>query len=172
MIQTRGIKNFKSLRQIPKSDDQTLEFDRLNVLVGPNGSGKSAVLQAIDFLRAFFMSSVEVYLQERGWNFRDLPNLRERNKVIRWTIVAALSPDENGNAAGQYIYHVTLSSKRYLSIGSEFLGYLAEGTDTHEVLLNRKGRRILLENRHSKEKELLPGLSLPSSAISRLDPSD
>ena len=100
MIQTLGIKNFKSLRQIPKSDDQTLEFDRLNVLVGPNGNGKSAVLQAIDFLRAFFMSSVEVYLQERGWNFRDLPNLRERNKVIRWTIVAALSPDENGNAAG------------------------------------------------------------------------
>ena len=172
MIQTLEIKNFKSLRQIPRSDDQTLEFDRVNVLVGPNGSGKSALLQAIDFLRAFFMSSVEVYLQELGWNFRDLPNLRERNKVIRWDIITDLSPDENGKAAGIYSYHVTLSPKRYLSIGTEYLGYSAEGTNTYEVLLKRKGRRILLVNRRIKEEEIFPGLSLPASALSRLDPSD
>ena len=71
MIKNLSISNFKNLRNV-----SALECDRINVLIGPNGSGKSSFLQAIDFLRAFFMTSVEVYLKEREWDYRDLPNLR------------------------------------------------------------------------------------------------
>ena len=66
MITGLAITNFKNLARIP-TEGEMLPVGPLNVLIGPNGSGKSSFLQAIDFLRAFFRSSVEVYLQERGW---------------------------------------------------------------------------------------------------------
>jgi predicted ATP-dependent endonuclease of OLD family len=73
----------------------------LNVLIGPNGSGKSSFLQAIDFSRTFFRSSVEVYLQERGWNSRDLADLRETAKnllsnEVRVNAVFQLLEGDNG----------------------------------------------------------------------------
>src|SRR5437762_1208990 len=84
----RAMINFKNLARIPAAEGELLPVGPLNVLIGPNGSGKSSFLQAIDFLRAFFRSSVEVYLQERGWDYRDLPNLRQTGKAIRWEVEA------------------------------------------------------------------------------------
>ena len=63
MIKRFRVQNFKSLK------DVEMELAPVNVLIGPNGAGKSAVLQALDFVRAFFMSSIEVYLQQRGWDY-------------------------------------------------------------------------------------------------------
>ena len=91
MIKKLGISNFKNLRNV-----SGLGCDRINALIGPNGSGKSSFLQAIDFLRAFFLTSVEVYLHAREWDYRDLPNLREAHQRIGWDMEAELPPGTNG----------------------------------------------------------------------------
>ena len=111
MIKKFSVSNFKNLRSV-----LDLECDRINALIGPNGSGKSSFLQAIDFLRAFFLTSVEVYLQEREWDYRDLPNLREAHKRISWDVEAELPADLDGRGAGFYHYMVALSPRRYLGV--------------------------------------------------------
>src|SRR5580692_9579286 len=74
MITGFSIENFKSLARLPEAEGNQLPFGPINVLIGPNGCGKSSLLQAIDFLRAFFRSSVELYLDEHHWEYNDLPN--------------------------------------------------------------------------------------------------
>src|SRR5438874_424067 len=106
MITGLAVTNFKNLARIPAGEGQLVPFGPLNVLIGPNGCGKSSLLQAIDFLRAFFRSSVEVYLQERGWDYRDLPNLRQTGKTISWEVSAELEANEHGHGAGRYGYTV------------------------------------------------------------------
>jgi AAA15 family ATPase/GTPase len=64
-----SIRNFKNLAEVPAVEGELIPFGPINVLIGPNGSGKVSLLQAIDFLRAFFMSSVELYLKDRGWDY-------------------------------------------------------------------------------------------------------
>src|SRR5579864_7896049 len=117
MITGLAITNFKNLAGIPGVEDQLLRLGPLNVLIGPNGCGKSSFLQAIDFLRAFFRSSIEVYLQERGWNYRDLPNLRQTSKSIRWELQVQLEADEHGYGAGEYTYIVELQPRKHLGVG-------------------------------------------------------
>ena len=111
MLTGFSIRNFKNLEGIPEQDGELIQFGRLNVLIGPNGCGKSSLLQSIDFLRAFFMSSVEVYLKERGWDYSDLPNLRQTSKTVRWELTAELGPDDSGLSAGRYHYIVTLQPR-------------------------------------------------------------
>jgi len=99
-----SIRNFKNLEAVPANEGELIPFGRVNVLIGPNGCGKSSLLQSIDFLRAFFMSSVELYLKDRGWDYSDLPNLRQTSKIIRWKLIAELGPDDSGLCAGRYHY--------------------------------------------------------------------
>jgi predicted ATPase len=165
MITSFRVQNFKSLVDI----GEKFTPQALNVIIGPNGSGKSSLLQAIDFLRAFFMSSVELYLQEKGWDFRDIPNLRQTSKVIRWDLTVKLDGDEHGSGAGRYEYSIRLSPKRYLTIGSEQLRYAASGGSAR-VILNREGRKVAVWN--SKTRELEVGsYRVPASVISTYDPS-
>ena len=103
MLTGFSIRNFKNLAAVPPVEGELIPFGPINVLIGPNGSGKSSLLQAIDFLRAFLRSSVEVYLQERGWEANDLPNLRNTSKSIRWELTAELDADEEGCGAGVII---------------------------------------------------------------------
>src|SRR5436309_1297960 len=107
-----AIRNFKNLVSIPEAQDQLLPLGPLNVLIGPNGCGKSSLLQAIDFLRAFFQSSVEVYLREKGWEYDDLPNLRQEARKITWHLQADLDADAEGRGAGRYDYLITLQPRR------------------------------------------------------------
>ncbi len=158
MIKHFRIQNFKILR------DVRMEPSSVNVLVGPNGCGKSSVLQAIDFLRAFFMSSIEVYLQKEGWEYKDIPNVSAGSKTIRWEVSIQLSADKEGRGEGQYDYSVTLSPRRYLAIGNEELGYTPpDGKRT--LLLKRSGRRGVIYD--SLRERLYPFLvpNLLSSAI-------
>jgi len=169
MITGLSIRNFKSLALIPADESQSLEFGPLNVLIGPNGCGKSSLLQAIDFLRAFFRSSVELYLKDKGWDFRDLPNLRQSSKTIRWHVMVALGPDKDGRGAGTYAYQISVQPRRHLGIGLEGLVHCPpQGKPT--VLLARRGRSCTLLNRLTGEPEKLQVMSLPASLISRLDP--
>ena len=170
MIKAFSISNFKNLLEVPDKDEY-LHFNPINVLIGPNGCGKSSFLQAIDFLRAFMRSSVEVYLQERGWDYRDLPNLRQTSKIIRWSIVADLDADKNGQCAGEYTYSVTLQPHRHLGVGVERLQWRSpSGGDI--MLLDRKGRKCRLLNRKTNTEERLLTVSLPASLMSRLETAD
>jgi predicted ATPase len=138
-----AVRNFKNLVAIPPEEGQFVPFGPLNVLIGPNGCGKSSLLQAIDFLRAFFQSSIEVYLQEKGWGFDDLPSLRQDSKRISWHLQAELDRDELGHGAGRYDYSVSLQPRRYLGIGEECLEFTPADTESKPItLLNRFGRQL------------------------------
>ncbi len=169
MITHFSIRNFKNLAAVPPGEKEFLTFGPLNVLIGPNGCGKSSLLQAIDFLKAFFRTSVEVYLQERGWNYSDLPNLRQTSKVIRWELKAQLD-DEQGVNTGEYHYTVALQPRKHLGIGEEkFLWKPPEGGE--QILLDRKGRRVRIFNRTTNEMEYFNAIGLPASAMSQMEGS-
>jgi len=168
MITGFSVRNFKNLAAVPAAEDDLIEFGRLNVLIGPNGSGKSSLLQAIDFLRAFFMSSVEVYLKERGWEYNDLPNLRRRGKTIRWELTAQLPPDENGVGGGRYHYMVSLQPHRHLGVGQERLEWDSPD-EGGLLLLFRRGRQIMQLNRAEGKLERLRAVSLPASVMSQME---
>jgi predicted ATPase len=162
-----SIQNFKNLESVPEGGS-LIPFGRVNALIGPNGSGKSSLLQAIDFLRAFFRSSVEVYIKERGWEYKDLPNLRQTSKNIRWDLTAELGPDSSGIGAGQYHYTVTLQPRLHLGIGLEILKYTPAG-GSEVVLLDREGREWKMLNRRSGANDSFRAIGLPASVISQMD---
>jgi predicted ATPase len=171
MITGLAIANFKNLARIPAAEGELLPVGPLNVLIGPNGSGKSSFLQAIDFLRAFFRSSVEVYLQEQGWDYRDLPNLRQTGKAIRWEVQAELDADEHGHGAGHYGYTVELQPRKHLGIGVEVLVWKPHHGEPVKLLL-RKGRTCSLLNRSTDALEEFQVLRLPASVMSRWESRD
>ena len=169
MITGLSIQNFKNLAQVPSTPEDMQPFGKLNVLIGPNGCGKSSFLQAIDFLRAFFMSSVEVYLNDRGWLYNDLPNLRQTRKNIRWGLTAHLDADEAGVGAGDYHYKVVLQPRKHLGVGEESLTWTSTSGEKR-FLLNRKGRTVRLLNRRDDEIESLRAIGLPASVMSQMKP--
>jgi predicted ATPase len=160
MITTLAIRNFKNLADIP-----TTPFGRLNVLIGPNGCGKSSLLQAIDFLRAFFMSSVEVYLHDRDWDYRDLPNLRQARKIIRWEVSTELDADGEGRFAGAYRYAVSLQPRKHLGIGEESLEWTPPGGQQTRLLI-RKGRTYACNSALTGRAESGKVPRLPASIMS------
>jgi len=168
MITHFAVTNFKSLAQVPSQPGEFLKFGRLNVLIGPNGSGKSSLLQAIDFLQAFFRTSVEVYLKEREWAYQDLPNLRRTSKRIRWHLKAELDANDEGVGAGSYEYTVALQPKKHLGVAEEHLLWTKPSGST-ETLLRRKGRTCRYKDRVSGQEEEANIISLPASVMSRWD---
>jgi len=165
-----SIRNFKNLEAIPSNEGELIPFGPINVLIGPNGCGKSSLLQSIDFLRAFFMSSVELYLKDRGWDYSDLPNLRQTSKTIRWELTAELGPDDSGSCAGGYHYIVTLQPRRHLGIGQESLVYTDPGGKADPIrLLYREGRRLSIRDRESEKDEQYQAMRLPASVMSQIE---
>lgn len=134
MIEHLAVTNFKNLASVEEA------FGPVNVVIGPNGCGKSSLLQAVDFLRAFFYSSIDDYLRERGLAYADLPNLRKTHKRIAWKTRIRLSGGP-ARTAGLYEYEVSLRRWRYLGVGAERLTFAPEGGPT-QVLLDRNGRSL------------------------------
>jgi predicted ATPase len=156
MITRFRIQNFKVLKDVDMAPAP------LNVLIGPNGAGKSAILQAIDFLRAFFMSSLDVYLEQKGWDYRDIPNAHGKSKQIKWEVSVQLPADINGHCAGTYDYQVSVSPKRYLAIGHEELNFTADGGN-RLTLLKRLGRNLSVYSKGETIDFVAP--NFPSSVI-------
>jgi len=113
-----------------------------------------------------------VYLRDRGWDFRDLPNLRQRTKTIRWDLRAQLDADEHGHGGGEYRYAVALRLWRYLGVDEELLTWAPPGQSPGEPLelLRRKGRKASYLNRATgvREEAVIP--RLPASVMSTWDP--
>lgn len=168
MITGFSIRNFKNLAQVPENEEKLLPFGPLNLFIGPNGCGKSSMLQAIDFLRAFFRSSVEVYLQERNWDYNDIPNLRETEKVVRWELKAQLDADEQGFGAGEYHYVVALKPMKRLRVSEELLELTPPNEQT-QVLFRRKGGTLELLDRKAKETRTYEVMGLPASVMSQAE---
>jgi len=164
-----SIRGFKSLAQVPSDPHAVVPFGPLNVLIGPNGCGKSSLLQAIDFLRAFFMSSVEVYLRDRGWSYNDLPNLRRTQRNIRWELTASLDANEAGAGAGDYRYVIVLQPRKHLGIGEEKLTWRPPQEDKEMTLMDRHGRSYGLMNRQTGQMESFEAIGLPASIMSQMD---
>ena len=168
MLTGFSVRGFKSLADLPPDKDGLISFNPLNVLIGPNGSGKSSLLQSIDFLRAFFMSSVEVYLRDRDWSYKDLPNLRRTQKNIRWHLTAQLGPDEYGLGAGEYSYIVSLQPRKHLGVGEEILEWTPPSGQPCQ-LLHRNGREFSLFDKETQQHKSLEAIGLPASIMSQMD---
>jgi len=80
MIETISIGNFKSLAKV------TIQLDKFNCLVGMNGTGKSTILQAMDFISQQMHGYPYTWMDNRGWESKDLysrtGDLRAANKGI------------------------------------------------------------------------------------------
>ncbi|MBT2866337.1 AAA family ATPase [Chromobacterium violaceum] len=66
MIESITIRNFKSLANV------TIKLDKFNCLVGMNGTGKSTILQAMDFLSQQMHGFLYLWMENRGWESKDL----------------------------------------------------------------------------------------------------
>lgn len=75
MIRTITIRNFKSLV------DVSINLQKFNCLVGMNGAGKSTLLQAIDFISQQMRGYLYIWLQDRGWESRDLYSRTSNSKA-------------------------------------------------------------------------------------------
>jgi predicted ATPase len=164
MITNFRVRNFKRL----VDSGEQFRPQPLSVIIGPNDSGKSSLLQSIDFLRAFFMSSVEVYLKERGWEFKDVVNLHRDKVTIHWDLTAELKANEDGIGAGIYEYSVNLLHHGYLGINSESLAYKA-AQSSPLVLLSRKDRTVETLNRKTDQRESTVSYRVPASIISTFE---
>jgi len=162
MIKWLKVESFKNLASVEA------EFNPFNVIIGPNGSGKSSLLQAIDFLRAFFEPSIDVYLNRKNIAYEDLPNLRRPGKKITWTLKAELPPDSSGQCAGTYEYAVSARRWRYLGVGQERLLF-SGAKGEKQTLIDRKGRRLRVFGGYEAREDVLLA-RLPSSVMTQFPP--
>jgi len=163
VLKSLHVENFKNLA------DVEAEFGSINAIIGPNGCGKSSLLQAIDFLRAFFYPSIEDYLREKGYDYSDLPNLRRAGKAIRWKLRAQLGPDSKGQCAGEYEYEVTARRWRYLGVGEEKLSYTSQAGEK-VLLFDRAGRKIKGFGDDAVPHHDLALVNVPRSLMADIDP--
>jgi len=145
MITKFHIRNFKQLK------DVSMDCREINVVIGPNGAGKSSLLQSIDFLKAFVMSSVQHYMEIRNIALRDLLHARSfnnrtaRKAFMEWDVWFEL-PGEDREPARRYRYRVRYGIKHSMRENI----WLASG-DTWHQLLNRNYKQYELSTPHGEE---------------------
>jgi predicted ATPase len=114
MITRYHVENFKQLKNIE------CNCKDINIIIGPNGAGKSSLLQSIDFLKAFSLSSVNEYLESRGILIKDLLHRSQRvNRIVkrttlRWNISLELPSEGRNNPPYKYKYEARISEKKHI----------------------------------------------------------
>ena len=109
---------------------------------------------------------MEVYLQDRNWDYNDIPNLRETKNVVRWELRAQLDADEDGCGEGQYHYVVRLAPKKRLRVTYELLEWTPLGKET-QVLFKRSATKLELLDRKTKALRSYEAIGLPASVMSQ-----
>ncbi len=170
MLTSFRVENFKTIEKAEEGGEP-LRFSGLNVLIGPNGVGKTSLLQAIDFLRAFFGGSIDDYLKDRGWSYDDIPNLRQGRKKISWYAEFIVPPNQDGCWGGAYELEISLVKRRYLNVGNEKLTYRSGQKTDNLVLINRMGRATILQSRNLDKREHYSFYQLPSSVATYIERS-
>lgn len=175
------VRNFKSIGTNSfRSFSHDMELQPFSVLIGPNGSGKSSLLQSIDFLRAFFYDSVSAYLQEKSWDYADLPNLRQTQKKIEWRAVFSIPPNDEGLYGGTYRLDISLLKRKFLNIGTEMLSYRedAEPISSSSArsdwisIIQRSGRDTILFSPSTQHRESARFFDLPASVATYIGRSE
>jgi len=156
------VENFKNLVQLQ------VEFGRIGVLIGPNGCGKSSLLQSIDFLRAFFMPSIDLYLYEKGWDYKDLPNVRTGKRNISWEVHVELQDPRDPERRLLFEYGVTLQPQ--LTLASEKL-YLTDGGERIQVV-DRKGKELRIRSNKQEKLNYMGFFNTHCSVIATLEDED
>jgi len=174
MITSYRVDNFKSIASSVEQSEH-LRFEPMTILIGPNGVGKSALLQSIDFLRAFFEGNVDEFLRAHGWEYADLPNLRKTQKKIEWRVNFQVPPNENGKFGGHYFLNISVLKRRYINVGRDVIKYTPNDSEnkapTTVDLVRREGRATSLQSPETEANQHAYFFDLPSSVASYIDRS-
>jgi predicted ATPase len=169
MLERFRVTNFKNIADSVEGRSP-LQFAPLTLLVGPNGVGKSSLLQSIDFLKAFFGTSLEEYIADHHWQYGDLPNLRQSQKKISWQCTFNIPADNDKKYGGKYDLYITAMKRRYLNVGEETLRYYPEDGQPGYII-RREGRHTRLASPSTGKAESTTFYQLPSSVATYLERS-
>ncbi|MFO3953811.1 AAA family ATPase [Enterobacter hormaechei] len=90
MIRTIAIRNFKSLV------DVSIDLQKFNCFVGMNSAGKSTILQAIDFISQQMRGYLYLWLEDRGWESKDLYSRTSNTKAFSQPLFIEVIYDLDG----------------------------------------------------------------------------
>ncbi len=124
MLRQLTIRGFKAF------EEASVPLQPFTVLIGPNGAGKSTILQAIDLLGWLVTGTIGQYLEQKGWEYSDLPHLRAPAK--RFSITAELEFSRRN-----ITWELGLGTRRRAGIESETV-VLGDGT----TVMERQWRRM------------------------------
>lgn len=152
MITAYRVKNFKQLK------DVHIKCKNINILIGPNGAGKSSLLQSIDFLKAFVMSSTLHYMETHNIVLRDLMHTwTKNNRILRrialiWEVTLELPSENKGDAPYMYKYEVKLHKNHRISENI----YMIRNQEEIPILMrNDRNYRLILPNGEVNEGNFL-----------------
>lgn len=149
-IQSVGIKNFRSLK------DVEISFDSVTTLIGPNGTGKSTVLRALDW---FFNAGKGGELTERDCSFGAV------DEDIEVRVTFAELTDRDREELGKYAPEgaTTFTAwKRRLNSGTETLSANAKGLPDFVPIKSASGATEK-KDLYKTLREARPELELPSA---------
>ncbi|MBD7972387.1 AAA family ATPase [Escherichia whittamii] len=90
MFRTIAIRNFKSLV------DVSINLQKFNCFVGMNSAGKSSILQAIDFISQQMHGHLYLWLEDRGWESKDLYSRTSNTKAFSQPLFIEVIYDLDG----------------------------------------------------------------------------
>jgi len=139
-------------------EHETVAFRPLTVVIGRNGAGKTSLLQSVEFLGALVRGTLREHQERRGWDYADLPHLRNDHKQFGFVARVRL-----GRALLDW--ELRLGARRRSGVARERV--LSDG----ELLLDRKGRIMRRLDRSTGEWESVTQ-TLTSSWLSTVTPED
>jgi len=137
MLLSVKIKNFKSL------ENTKIEFAKNTFLIGMNGTGKTTILQAIDFISAISSGTVKEWLDDRGWDKKDLTFHGNKKSLIEFEVLFQLGEKT-------YFWAIAFNSQN-LKCTTEIIFRKNDDDDKMPEILNLKDGYYSI-NKSKKEK--------------------
>ncbi|HMJ74060.1 MAG TPA: ATP-binding protein [Solirubrobacterales bacterium] len=122
-------------------EDETVSLSPLTIVIGRNGAGKTSLLQAVEFLGALVRGTLGEHLEHRGWDYADLPHLRNDHKQFGFVAKVLI----NGELLE---WELRLGARRRSGVARERI-VSSDG----QLLLDRQGRIMRRLDRRTNEWE-------------------